>query len=107
MEGPGTLLRTTERVAGFRSRYLASVLRLMGPSVGGRFRFIETQSACGRCSADAIRRSISPLFSGLHRSAECIALGNSERRSYGLRESTLTEDLHGWCWACSSSRFAA
>src|SRR5260370_11620501 len=106
MERLGTSLRTTEAVAGFRSRYLASVLRLMGPSIGGRFRFTETQSACGRCSADAIGRGISPLFSGLHRNAECVALGNSEWRPYGLGESTLTEDLHGWWWACSSSRFA-
>src|ERR1700730_8129988 len=75
MERPGTSLRTTETVAGLRPRYFASVLRLMGPSIGCRFRFIETQSACGRCSADAIRRGISPSFSWLHRNAEYIALG--------------------------------
>src|SRR5260370_3846274 len=106
MERPGTSLRTTEAVAGFRSRYLASVLRLMGPFIGGRFRFIETQSACGRCSTDAIGRGISLLVSGLHRNAECVALGNSERRPYGLRASTLTADLHGRWLAGSSSRFA-
>src|SRR6202022_3061126 len=53
MERPGTSLRTTETVAGLRSRYFASVLRLMGPSIGGRFRFIETQSAC--CNVPRMR----------------------------------------------------
>src|SRR6266852_1855952 len=96
MERPGTSLRTTETVAGFRSRYLASVLRLMGPSMGGRFRFIETHSACDWCSADAIRAGISPFFSVLHRNAESIALGNGERRPYGLRENTLREEPHDW-----------